>query len=58
MINTTRFDIKEESKADDGVKPRFKSTLYTSNERLYAEGIALLFIRYDPYEIAQKTKEY
>ena len=59
LLNTSRFDIKEsDAKAADSTKPRFKSGQYTSNERLYAEGIATLFLKHAPYEAAQKVKAY
>ena len=60
-INTSGFNLKEsgkDGKAADPTKPRFTSGQYTSNERLYAEGIATMFIRHDPSQAAQKAKEY
>ena len=60
-INTSGLNLTEhgkDGKAADPTKPRFTSGQYTSNERLYAEGIATLFIRHDPHQAAQRAKEY
>ena len=60
-INTSGLNLAEngkDGKAADPSKPRFTSGQYTSNERLYAEGIATLFIRHDPHQAAQRAKEY